>query len=152
MTDHTLREKIAALRRNPGDWSDPESAAEYNGALDDVLCLLAESERPAQCCMCGKKGLSTVEGDGGPECQLDDDRWTCSRECWDRATAQPAPDALAEASIADDANLFRQISELGNQIHNLGCEYQNDEKLLERLEELRSTAWELATLAKGHQP
>src|SRR5690606_33404834 len=35
-------------------------------------------------------GLSTTEGDGGPECQLNDGRWTCSAECYDRATEPPA--------------------------------------------------------------
>lgn len=35
-----------------------------------------------QCCMCGKKGLSTIE-DGGPECELSDGRWVCSRDCYE---------------------------------------------------------------------
>ncbi len=52
----------------------------------------------AQCCMCGKKGISTVE-DGGPECQLDDDRWTCSRECWDMATGEADDDDPAYAVL-----------------------------------------------------
>lgn len=39
------------------------------------------SEAP-QCCICGKKGLSTVEGNGGTECQLEDGRWTCSADCY----------------------------------------------------------------------
>lgn len=43
-----------------------------------------------QCCMCGKKYLSTVEGDGGTECELSDGRWVCSAECWDRAV-EPSP-------------------------------------------------------------
>jgi hypothetical protein len=38
----------------------------------------------AQCCMCGKKGLSTEE-DGGPECELADGRWVCSSDCYDVA-------------------------------------------------------------------
>jgi hypothetical protein len=38
----------------------------------------------AQCCMCGKKGLSTEE-DGGPECELSDGRWVCSSDCYDVA-------------------------------------------------------------------
>jgi len=37
------------------------------------------------CCMCGKKDLSTIEGDGGSECQLSDGRWVCSYQCWDSA-------------------------------------------------------------------
>ena len=54
-----------------------------------------EAQQPAQetvqCCMCGKKGLSTVEGDGGEECQLWDDRWTCSRACYDIAYSLAHP-------------------------------------------------------------
>lgn len=44
-----------------------------------------EGRAEAQCCACGKTGLSTVEDDGGTECQLDDGRWTCSQDCYDRA-------------------------------------------------------------------
>ena len=61
----------------------------------------ADGEALAQCCMCGKTGLSTAE-DGGPECELHDGRWVCSSECWDIAVsvidrllaprpAEPAP-------------------------------------------------------------
>ncbi|TRB05848.1 hypothetical protein EXN61_11480 [Agrobacterium tumefaciens] len=53
-------------------------------------CEAALSAAEPQCCMCGKKGLSTTEGDGGTECELSDGRWVCSAECWDRAV-QPAP-------------------------------------------------------------
>ena len=67
-----------------------------------------------------------------------------------QAAAQPVPDAVAEAAIADDDSLARRISELGWQIHNLGCEYQNDEKLLDRLQDLRGMAWEIAdTVREG---
>ena len=38
----------------------------------------------AQCCMCGKRGLSTAD-DGGPECELSDGRWVCSSDCYDVA-------------------------------------------------------------------
>jgi len=55
----------------------------------------------AQCCMCGKTGLSTVEGDGGTECQLEDGRWTCSLACWDKAGGD-GPDLPSPAQeIAD---------------------------------------------------
>ena len=64
--------------------------------------------------------------------------------------AQPAPDAAAEAAIAEDDSLARRISELGWQINNLGCEYQSDEKLLDRLQDLRGMAWEIAdTVREG---
>ena len=61
-----------------------------------------------------------------------------------RATERAAPDR--EAPVDDDS-LTRQIGELGNQIHNLGCEYQSDEDLSERLGELRAAAWQLARSA-----
>lgn len=48
-----------------------------------------------------------------------------------------------EAVVRNEA-LRERVRELGNQIHNLGCEYQNNEKLSERLGELRSEAWNLA--------
>lgn len=44
-----------------------------------------------QCCMCGKLGLSTTEGDGGTECELTDGRWVCSWDCWAKAVD---PEAL----------------------------------------------------------
>ena len=51
----------------------------------------------AQCCMCGKKGLSTKE-DGGPECELSDGRWVCSSACWDRVVQPDREAALREAA------------------------------------------------------
>jgi len=56
----------------------------------------APSSAPPQCCMCGKKGLSTAEGDGGTECELSYGRWVCSAECWDRAV-EPAPSVAVKA-------------------------------------------------------
>ncbi|BBC99131.1 hypothetical protein [Sphingobium sp. YG1] len=50
------------------------------------------------------------------------------------------------APIADES-LKSLIGELGNQIHNLGCEHQGDEALSIRLEALRSEAWRLASIA-----
>jgi len=53
-----------------------------------------------QCCMCGKKDLSTVEGDGGTECQLPDRRWVCGFDCWNRAMEPPAKREAGEAEAA----------------------------------------------------
>ena len=50
-------------------------------ALPEARALIA-----VQCCMCGKRGLSTEE-DGGPECELSDGRWVCSSDCWEIASA-----------------------------------------------------------------
>jgi len=63
------------------------------------------SQGEAQCCVCGKKGLSTVEGDGGTECQLNDGRWTCSRDCyytaadWYSALTHPAPQEAGDVKV-----------------------------------------------------
>ena len=65
----------------------------------DAIDALRDKPAPAQCCMCGKTDLSTVEGDGGPECQLDDGRWTCSHACYDRATEEPAPGVTVRAYL-----------------------------------------------------
>lgn len=59
----------------------------------------ASGERDApQCCMCGKNGLSTTEGDGGAECELADGRWVCSQACYDKAVPMPGGerDAVVE--------------------------------------------------------
>lgn len=68
-----------------------------------------------QCCMCGKKGLSTVEGDGGSECELDDGRWVCSAECWDRAVEPPpSQHVLVDADEVSRAKcrLAQQLSRI----------------------------------------
>lgn len=57
-----------------------------------------------------------------------------------------------QTEILDDDSLARMISELGNQIHNLGCEHQDSEKLSARLEELALQAWELADSAPKTAP
>lgn len=54
-------------------------------ALTAALSAALEREAKPQCCMCGKKDLSTAEGDDGGECELSLGRWTCSQECWERA-------------------------------------------------------------------
>ena len=67
-----------------------------------ILAALEPVAAPAQCCMCGKRDLSTEE-DGGPECQMNDGRWVCSRECYGTAcallepVAAPDPAAIREA-------------------------------------------------------
>jgi len=78
----------------------PDDIAMYPIDLTENECRqIVDEERamramaaPAEtkCCVCGKAGLSTVEGDGGTECELADGRWTCSFECWERAV-EPDP-------------------------------------------------------------
>lgn len=88
MTDH---DAIAARLQSgniPG-WANVISGDTYLDLYDEVQRLRAERDRlRTQCCMCGKSGLSTAE-DGGPECELDDGRWVCSVDCYDRAVLNP---------------------------------------------------------------
>lgn len=84
----TLEEKVGFKMFSANEVSEVASLV-----LDAATELDKASRRPPapsqhvapQCCMCGKKNLSTVEGDGGTECELEDGRWGCSAECWDRA-------------------------------------------------------------------
>lgn len=54
-----------------------------------VIYPQPRAEKPEVCCVCGKGGLSTIEGDGGGECQLTDGRWVCSAECWEHVVGFP---------------------------------------------------------------
>jgi hypothetical protein len=65
-------------------------------AIFRIIRAIPAVQPNVQCCMCGKKGLSTEE-DGGPECELDDDRWVCSGDCWNDAVQ---PDAELAMRIA----------------------------------------------------
>ena len=71
-------------------WSEDDDflRAKPHGVMHGTEYIRADRAAPegqVQCCMCGRKDLSTVEGDGGEECQLWDGRWTCSRGCYDKA-------------------------------------------------------------------
>lgn len=61
-------------------------------------------------------------------------------------------DAVRAASPIDDESLARQIGEVGNQVHNLGCEQQNNEALSDRLAELANDLWKLAKCAPTTAP
>lgn len=91
----------------------------YDLACEIIRAYLSATGE-AQCCMCGKTGLSTVEGDGGPECQLNDGRWTCSADCYYRAADMLDPatgEAVARngwrdiASAPKDGTKFLAYSE-----------------------------------------
>lgn len=107
--------------------------------IDIARAALAAAPQPAPeretCEVCCGTGIA-----GHP-----DSGYTCYR-CKGQGGIEPQPVVDREA-LVDDDSLSRQIEDLGNQIHNLGCEHQNDEELSERLQELRTTAWELARRA-----
>lgn len=83
------------------------------------LIAAAAAEREAdkaQCCMCGKKGLSTAE-DGGPEAELHDGRWVCSLACYDKVpAAAPGPGIL---DTPEGKAIFSDLLEV-RPGHNLG--------------------------------
>lgn len=73
-----------------GTGFSPEEEPDHGEPLSDevIAALVAHhpmepaAEEPCEiCCVCGK-AVSTAE-DGGPECELEDGRWVCSRVCYD---------------------------------------------------------------------
>lgn len=63
----------------------------------------------AQCCMCGKKNLSTAEGDGGTECELERGLWVCSAECWDRAVEPKAVEPSPSTHVVATDDLRKRV-------------------------------------------
>ena len=78
MTAPFTKAAVLEILNSPQSWD----------TFPDMIRRVEALEGCAQCCMCGKTGLSTAE-DGGPECELHDGRWVCSSDCWDRAALEP---------------------------------------------------------------
>ena len=81
--------------------------------IEDAIRALADAPPAPQCCMCGKKGLSTVEDDGGTECGLDDGRWVCSADCYDRAY----PDAPPVVGVGVKPLVREELENIEKQLH-----------------------------------
>lgn len=100
ISDERLAEIIKRSTRERDQYlSSSHPWALFNCYVDALteLQYRREAEAGPQCCMCGKTGLSTTEGDGGQECELSDGRWVCSGECWDRAV-DPASGVRVKAT------------------------------------------------------
>lgn len=69
----------------------------------------------------------------------------------ERPKPQPAA-AKPESRPIDDDSPMSRIGDLGNQVHNLGCELQNDENLSDELGKVASTLWDLAGKASSTKP
>ena len=84
------KQELEYLRMVTGNkgWGGYQRVIMVGGEKEGCAPLYAGPQpiavQDAQCCMCGKRGLSTAE-DGGPECELSDGRWVCSRLCYSRA-------------------------------------------------------------------
>ena len=61
-----------------------------------------------------------------------------------RMRDKPAPQPAGEAAPVGDGSLQARIGEIGNQIHNIACEHQDDEALADRLADLCCELWALA--------
>ena len=59
----------------------------------------------------------------------------------------PPAGVECESEPMEDNCPAARIGELGNQAHNLGCEYQNDEELSGELGKFASSLWDLAKKA-----
>jgi hypothetical protein len=90
------------------DTAKAAAQADYEVRILSALELAVQPD--AQCCMCGKKGLSAEEN-GGPECELHDGRWVCSENCWNDALESSAA-AIREAALNEadyDAGLLNDF-------------------------------------------
>ena len=118
LAERTINRIFYAPRSKAGGLArDKEVFDILNEAFDEARAQVAAPEparslsaETAQCCMCGKPGLSTAE-DGGPEAELTDGRWVCSEICWERATDDAWVNSRASLS-AEDVEKVRGL--LGN--------------------------------------
>ena len=113
-------ERDAALARESAAYARGVQAAlhEFDTGTEwmeirDAIRALADAPPAPQCCMCGKKGLSTVEDDGGTECGLDDGRWVCSADCYDRAY----PDAPPVVGVGVKPLVREELENIEKQLH-----------------------------------
>jgi hypothetical protein len=126
---------------------DPDLAkaavqADYEARILSALEPAAQPDA-AQCCMCGKKGLSTEE-DGGPECELSDGRWVCSSDCYDVALEimlKPLEIILKPVAGAAPVTVQAQIDAA------VKAERERCEKVAETCP--FSTPWVAAAIRKG---
>jgi len=63
---------------------------------------------------------------------------------WGSSRYTPRPVSAEGNPPMDDNCPAARIGEIGNQVHNLGCDYQNDEDLSDELGQVAVTLWDLA--------
>lgn len=80
-----LASELAATAMNVIKSYDSNLHGKLQEAFAAIIANQSNTDKDVYCCICFKTGLSTVEDDGGTECQLSDGRWVCSRECYEEA-------------------------------------------------------------------
>jgi len=66
---------------------------------------------------------------------------------WGSSRYTPRPVSAEGNPPMDDNCPAARIGEIGNQVHNLGCDYQNDEDLSDELGQVAVTLWDIAKKA-----
>ena len=76
--------------------------------------------------------------------RVDADYWAAVAPEWGTDRYTPCPVEPAPSNPMNDNCPAARIGEIGNQVHNLGCDYQNDEDLSDELGQVAVTLWDLA--------
>ncbi len=141
-TPEWLVEAVAGPEHSTGSiWAGPGQA--YIGEGDPQKVLFIGTMEGQIIASKGDWIIRGIKGELYP-CKAD-----ISEATYDVAGDDPGPawkegDTLAVSlDPMADTSISARISELGNQIHNLGCENQGY-ALSSRLEELRTEAWDIA--------
>lgn len=80
-----LASELAACAMSVIKSYDSNLHGKFQESFAAIIANQSNTDKDVYCCICFKTGLSTVEDDGGTECQLSDGRWVCSRECYEEA-------------------------------------------------------------------
>ena len=95
---------------------------------------------PMQCAC----GMGEIVGERGQFYMSDE----MSKKFREAAMNASPLQAIEESGPMNDNCPAARIGELGNQVHNLGCDYQNDEDLSDELGQVAVTLWDLAKKAE----
>lgn len=91
-----LERAVHALHNGGSDYGELEAA---KAALRASLSQGEPANWTANCCQCGRIVDTREKAEGGDPfgCQLDDKRWTCSPQCWERVVDPASPQPLQGA-------------------------------------------------------
>lgn len=127
---NTLAHCREVLGRGAGEGS------EYDRGWNDHGAVMGQVAEPFAYCF--------TDVNGNPQDFCDAPEHASEQDLRVRTPLYLHPVPARQPQILDDDSLARQIGEIGNQVHNLGCDHQNDEDLSERLATLACALWGLA--------